>query len=279
MKFQTYQQFCQDTSLHGWSHVSNANKTFAKVLWGLVLLVFNCTAIVLTVLSFMEFLDSTTVLGVKTTTGSIKDIVFPDLSFCNIDQIQASSLAEMGIKTEEDLDYLMSEFVDGRENDLNTEEKSKFATIDKALEMYSPKEVLINLAQNCTDMFLMAEWKQHKTKLFVDNIGKVFNDFGVCCPFISSYEFEGQRYLDWNEVTYEEKIKLQSPGNAVSGVPWGLTMLLDVETFNHRDHRMTSTGWKVWVGDTRSRAYLAYSGFYIVPGKTTQVVQTLFRLH
>ena len=260
-----FQAFCESTTLHGWTHLNRPNKILAKIVWASILVLFNCGAIGLAVITILDFLDSTTVPIVKTTTGELKDITFPSLAFSNNDQIQASFLAEIGVNTKEELDYVISEYVEGRVNDISTEERTKFTAIDKKLGKYNPKEVIMNLAQNCSDMFLMAKWKKYPEKLFLQHVGKYASDFGIYCPFLPEIEFTNGPE-DFN-LSLAERMRKASTGNALSGVPLGLTMLLDVETFDHKDYRMASIGWKLWIGERGSRAYFAFSSLYITPGK------------
>ena len=60
-----------------------------------------------------EYMKSTTVTSIDTTTASLKDIFFPGVVLCNVNQVSKAFLRSINVESDEDSKVLFSEFLDG----------------------------------------------------------------------------------------------------------------------------------------------------------------------
>ena len=60
-----------------------------------------------------EYMQSTTVTSIDTTTASLKDIYFPGIVLCNVNQVSKAFLRSINVESDEDSKVLFSEFLDG----------------------------------------------------------------------------------------------------------------------------------------------------------------------
>ena len=60
-----------------------------------------------------EYMQSTTVTSIDTTTASLKDIYFPGVVLCNVNQVSKAFLRSLNVNSDEDAKVLFDEFLDG----------------------------------------------------------------------------------------------------------------------------------------------------------------------
>ena len=247
-----FQRFCHETSLHGWANVVNTRNFWMKIFWAIFLLACNSFVLYLCTIYTLEFLDSGTVPIVKTTTGDIKDITFPTLVICNINELQASFFQKMGlIENHEHAELFKSEFVAGRTKELSLEEETQLKKMkQKLVKHYSWNESTIVptlLAPNCSNLILVA-LVENTPRLF-PKVDHTITDYGICC------------YLD---IYYYFNIK---KGNVRSSVRNGLELVIDAETFDYFDDQIGSSGWRMWIGNGNEKPFINYAQVNIDTGK------------
>ena len=89
-------RYCNQTTLHGWSYLTNENEQRHKALW-LLVITFGCfLAGYLAIINCIEFMTAAPVTNIETTTAPLQEIGFPSVVICNINQVQASVFKQIG---------------------------------------------------------------------------------------------------------------------------------------------------------------------------------------
>ena len=84
-----------------------------KVIWLLVLLTFYSLAYFSTHEAIRQYMQSTTVTSMNSTTASLRDIYFPAISLCNVNQVSKTFLRSINATSSNDKKVLFDEFLDG----------------------------------------------------------------------------------------------------------------------------------------------------------------------
>ena len=152
-------------------------------------------------------MSATTVTSIDSTTASLKDITFPGIYMCNVNQVSKSFLTRLGIEDKADAKLLFEQFLEKGPADLD--EKTKLANnetletiMDRMTDIYSwtREQRFYNISsQNCTDMILYVKWKSNSnfTRSFYPAF-KSSSDYGACClltPYLD-FEYEETRNLN-----------------------------------------------------------------------------------
>ena len=84
-----------------------------KVVWLLVVLTFYGLAYFSTHEAIRQYMKSTTRTSINTTTASLRDIYFPAISLCNVNQASKTFLHSINATSNKDSQVLFDEFLDG----------------------------------------------------------------------------------------------------------------------------------------------------------------------
>ena len=109
----SYNTTAFQTSLHGFAYLCSEPGIIRKLLWVLVVLTAWAFAMYFLVTAIGEYMQSTTVTSIDTTTASLKDIYFPGIVLCNVNQVSKAFLRSINVESDEDSKVLFSEFLDG----------------------------------------------------------------------------------------------------------------------------------------------------------------------
>ena len=88
----TLKQYCQQTSLHGWNYIANDKKEW-KIVWGLIVLASIAMASTFIYTATEDFLNSTVVTTIQSTTVPLSEVYFPAVTVCNINQVSTVMLS------------------------------------------------------------------------------------------------------------------------------------------------------------------------------------------
>ena len=88
-------EFCQQTTLHGWSYIVNEESIWAKFFWAISQLAFVTIAIYLMTINVIVYMNSTTKTSLESTTSSLDDLAFPGIFLCNYNQMEASFINQL----------------------------------------------------------------------------------------------------------------------------------------------------------------------------------------
>ena len=86
-EMKNFEIFCEETSLHGWSYLNNKMNKFWKMIWMLFIFLIIGISIYVIEMNIKNYLQATTVTTIDSTIASLKDVTFPSIYFCNINQV------------------------------------------------------------------------------------------------------------------------------------------------------------------------------------------------
>ena len=155
---------------------------------------------------------------------------------------------------------LFDYFLYGLENAMTNEESNAFLEIVKKIEeasQWNSSSTSLGrfASQNCSQTMILTTWKK-KTYQFV-NVKHMqeATDFGLCCRLYPQLNFDDP---DKDTKTDEELYVNKKPG-VKNGILNGLTVLLDVETFEYSS-KMAYTGFMVALSDAAGRPMISQQG-------------------
>jgi hypothetical protein len=83
-----FKTFCEETSLHGWSYLNNKMNKIWKIIWILFIFLIIGTSIYVIEINIKSYLQARTVTTIDSTIASLKDVSFPSVYICNINQVR-----------------------------------------------------------------------------------------------------------------------------------------------------------------------------------------------
>ncbi len=86
-KKEWFVKFCNETSLHGWPYFNYEMGKFWKLIWFLFLLAICILSVFVIVMNIQQYVESTTVTTIESTMAPLKDVTFPSIYICNINQV------------------------------------------------------------------------------------------------------------------------------------------------------------------------------------------------
>ena len=94
-------KYCQETSLHGWQYIYSEQGYFHKIIWLVIVLLSIVVSLLFLVDNTKAYLNSTTVMSIASTTESLKDLIFPSLYICNVNQVTQSFLKNLNVEKDD----------------------------------------------------------------------------------------------------------------------------------------------------------------------------------
>lgn len=272
-----FRNFCSNTTLHGWSYlIEYPLKSWQTFLWSLVLLSVHAIVISFIFITLKQYLKSTTRTTIETTTTSLKEIQFPAITVCNVNQFEASFMEDVGIYNNISLmRAVFSEYINGPGN--GDESTAKNNTLLRELlsqiDWIGERDLEYNSSfseyshQPCENMVMAVGFMGEKATW--QDLGQglvgaltVGTDFGFCCEIIPQVALTDK----WEKVD-------RIPKGSKNGESNGLTALFDIENFNFAYHRLDSpgAGVKAVVHDPQTKPFFEHESFLLQPGSRTQI--------
>ena len=213
---------------------------------------------------------------------SIKDIPYPAVTICNMNQV-GKSFAN-SLKSKQDKVILESICTQGdslSNEDDNVEGKWSYV-----------RKFLLNASQPCEDMIKLCKFGMEKIDCEA-TFSSVLTDEGLCCTFNAVHprllfkNFEQQdhvgedstdevEYMTWTpEKGYSNSEKTPYPKPVKGpGSNMGLTLILNADVANYHCSSTSSSGFKVLLHSPIETPKMANFGFFVSPGLETKVVIT-----
>ena len=269
-------KYCQQTSLHGWQYIDSEQGLLHMVFWFFIILMSISLSIYFLIINTKAFLKATTVTSIDSTTASLKDLIFPSLYICNVNQVTKSFLKNLKVdKDDHAKQSLFDEFLTGKE----VEDPINY--IQKILEMTKKMKNIYNWnsytrfldvsSQNCSDMILGARWKSNFNTTFYDAF-KTSTDYGACCLITPYLDLENPKTRHISARNYKGKHYHSIPkGLTRNGIQNGLTVMIDVESYDYGFFERGSEGLRVAIEDSRDKPVIRQNGFYVSPGTETLI--------
>ena len=82
-----FHKFCYETGLHGWSYLTRDMSKAWKTIWFLFLLIICITSVYVLVMNSLQYLQTTTVTTIESPMAPLRDVTFPSMYICNINQV------------------------------------------------------------------------------------------------------------------------------------------------------------------------------------------------
>ena len=88
----------------------------------------------------------------------MQDVVFPSITICNLNKIEASFLKELNIYGDQDAtDNLMKEFIDGRNGNKSQQEEAEIKQVN---DFIGPDYSFMQFSrQKCRDLFIQISYQ------------------------------------------------------------------------------------------------------------------------
>ena len=203
---------------------------------------------------------------IASTTAPIKDLTFPKVYVCNLNQaLTKSGMVTLGINTSNSEEVLVMNVwgMNGGDVAKNEEDLAAFKIVQQKFNQFatSGEEDMLVLIQSCSDIIIKAKWNNSQLKLFM-NATLETTEVGVCCslnPHWPRFEF-------YQDVESMDKDKM----HISNGVHNGLILTLDLEKFDFFKI-IDSTGFKIGLGHPQDTSFIRNVEFNIPSGALTEV--------
>jgi hypothetical protein len=87
-----FHKFCLETGLHGWSYLIRDMSKPWKIVWFIFLLMVCFISLYVLFINTLQYAKTTTVTTIESPMAPLKDVTFPSLYICNINQVCVSSV-------------------------------------------------------------------------------------------------------------------------------------------------------------------------------------------
>ena len=264
-----FSNYCQQTTLHGWQYIDSEDGWFRKVLWILVVLTVVAASITFMVMNVNEFLKATTVTSINSTTASLSDIMFPGAIICNVNQVSASFLANLGADNDKSAKLLFDQFITGANAKLTAADNAVLQTLlVKLQQVYGwneSKQFQVLASQNCSDMLILTDWMSQPPYKFYAAY-QTATDYGACCLITPYLDFVNNKTKDLPPSSYTGMDYHNIPKGARNGIKNGLKLMIDVESYDYAYFPRGAKGFRVVLADSRDKAVINQDGFYVAAG-------------
>ena len=90
-KMRRFEQFCQLTTLHGYSYLQSENNSIAlKIFWLVIIMIMTCTVLMLLVWNTNKFLEFKTIATIETLSAPLNVSLLNDIKALNSKVIHAT---------------------------------------------------------------------------------------------------------------------------------------------------------------------------------------------
>ena len=268
--------FCNQTTLHGWSYVVGEKHTPQKLLWVVTLISAYSLATYLAISNLNEFMKSTTETSIGTTVQPLIDLSFPTIHICNTNQITHSFIKELGFNDHfsAESDVFFPEFIQGKKGEWSEKQKIRLETVKKQMQDVFSWNNTIHIrtlsSQNCKDMLVRIN-RDGNGKTFYDAY-KSTNDVGSCCALIPRWVFKDKKPNDFQGPDFEDEKK-----DLRHGMTHGFKIILDAETFDYADRKSGSSGFIIGIANSQDKPTMSQIGLNVAPGTETRIPFTITR--
>lgn len=181
---QSFNAYCQETSLHGWRYVTSISSTSCeKWAWLILLLLSLSTAFVLVYRAVGDFLAHTVSTNMDSLSTSFDNLYFPAITVCNMNFIQRSVLEKYNIQNNDTLIDVFDRMLNvGSPENFTDEELQMFDDIDRMTN--GSARLKMEGHPKCHNMFLKYNWKNEKVDFSSGDVTMHYGqttDESVCC--------------------------------------------------------------------------------------------------
>ena len=131
-----FQDYCESTSLHGYSYLFISSSLIGKIFFALIIIIFTSVGMFFLGLNFDQYKKSTTNIKIETTTAPLSEAVFPSVTVCNFNQLEASYLRKYEVDDLKLKEILIKKYIIGHKENLTEEEELLFQTVQNSTGDY-----------------------------------------------------------------------------------------------------------------------------------------------
>ena len=113
--------------------------------------------------------------------------------------------------------------------------------------------------------FFNIDWSSTVSQKFF-NAYKGNTDFGTCCLIVPYLNLKNPETRYVNSMDFDNSWYHEVPKGVRNGIQNGLTLVLDVETFNHGYFSTTAKGFRIAITNELDKPVINQAGLYIGPG-------------
>ncbi|XP_069113935.1 FMRFamide-activated amiloride-sensitive sodium channel-like [Argopecten irradians] len=260
------------TSVHGIANIVSATKTYTRLLWLILLLL----AMVGYVFQLSQ-IHNTFSTAQKSTTMDIRFGVqdFPGVTFCNLNPIKKSALEETSVAMRHSLtasDTYLRESANPAEYELEPSflvflenfKKHGFNAEEWDMGIHLPTDpYYVRDVQIKSEMRKMNRSMIERTGHNIEDIllHCAFN--GIICNSSLFTPISSNRYGNCYTLKTEELV------TTVPGSPYGLSLILDLETYEYVSPSSSGNGMKLVIHEPGSYPFVEEHGVNVGPGRTS----------
>ena len=206
----------------------------------------------------------------------LQDVVFPSLTICNLNQVEASFLKDNNVYGNmERTNILHDEFIRGRNGFLSQADETFVNEIKETLGIGLGWSFLERSMQLCTNMFISITfrgknltWNQVPPKEGYIGPMTYPTDFGTCCYLVPHLDLRPSS--DFENMTIKE-LYHDLKADTLNGETNGVDVIIDAEQFNYAYHHSNSAGFKIAMHHHLDKPMIQFSSQLIFPGSETQI--------
>ncbi|EDV94102.1 GH25068 [Drosophila grimshawi] len=242
--------YCQTTSLHGFSYITRQDiSRNERLFWLGVVIAAIIAAITLVLVSWYSNRETPTVTVIESSHFPTWNIPFPAVTICNFNRVSKTKatdlLQKLQLPPSATKEHLRELFNLTLMSVGTTISNSSLAIYDRILSLNNMTltELMNRLSPDCLDMISRCVWKGIKTRC-ESLFQRVFTLQGICCSF---------NYFGATSNNFPIKIAYQVPKRPYRvtgcGYPTGLSVLLDPMVADYYGTFFSGFGFRLLIHD------------------------------
>ena len=96
---------------------------------------------------------------------------------------------------------------------------------------------------------------------------KVVTDYGSCCLIVPYLYLVNTKTRNVNSLQLDNNLYHEIPKGVKNGIQNGLTLVLDVESFDHAYFSRSAKGFRIALTNALDKPVINLGGQYVAPGK------------
>ncbi|XP_052565712.1 pickpocket protein 28 isoform X2 [Culex pipiens pallens] len=279
---ENFQEYCLNTTIHGLRYIGTISLSlFERLYFSVSFVLVSMLSIYFITSVYQKWQSNPIIIGLNPIATHIRDIPFPAVTICNMNQARRAAAERMAPNSQEQslLESICS--LDGEFNVTNNFQ-GKWSVV---------KGLLLNATQPCHRMIVSCRYAQ-KVQKCMHMFSPVLTDEGLCCTFNSvDQSFMLRNYdaasdtdssvgspfepIEWiPEGGYVGVMKNNSFPRPIAGpgVTMGLAVVLDANVSDYFCSSTSSSGFKLLLHNPTETPKMAEYASYVRVGTESRVV-------
>uniref|UniRef100_A0A182VZA7 Pickpocket n=1 Tax=Anopheles minimus TaxID=112268 RepID=A0A182VZA7_9DIPT len=279
-------EYCLNTTIHGLKYIGTVSLTLCeRAYFFLTFLVVTACSVYFISKVYIKWQSSPIIIGLNPIATHIKNIPFPAVTICNMNQVRKEAAERI---EEHTLEQTVLQSICSIDGDFNvTQYEGKWTAV---------KKLLLSATQPCSGMLKACRYAK-QTEKCSEIFQSVFTDEGLCCTFntldtvymfrnatapnifpeeVSSGSGRFRPILWTPEKGYEEQPSNSTYPRVIAGtgVTMGLAIVLDANVSDYFCSSTSSTGFKIIFHSPTETPKITDYAQYIPVGSENRVIIT-----